>query len=153
VAAAARRSSAKRARQALTCIAIPSFVVAASASPAWGTWSVTLQAASQGAAAAGPAPAAPADASASCVLLESEVTLTWDSVASATSYSIYDSTTSETSGYSLLESDVTTTSWTSGDLATGLYWFEVAAYIGSNWASAMSAPTDLMTIALVCVPT
>ena len=37
------------------------------------------------------------------------------------------------------DSGVATTSWTTAALATGDYWYEVVADVGSNWASAKSA--------------
>jgi hypothetical protein len=42
---------------------------------------------------------------------------------------------------------VTTTTWTSGTLTTGNYYFKVAAYVGSKWLGAQSAATAESTIA------
>ena len=39
------------------------------------------------------------------------------------------------------QATVTTATWTSAALATGHYWYEVVANIGTNWASAKSAAT------------
>ncbi|MBV9661547.1 MAG: hypothetical protein JO337_10350 [Acidimicrobiales bacterium] len=72
--------------------------------------------------------------------------VSWSSVARATSYTIYDSTTSATTGYSVIVTGATSTSWTSGSLATGNYWFEVVALVGSNWASAHSGATAESTV-------
>jgi hypothetical protein len=121
------------------------------APPALAAWPVPLGASAVAVAQSGGPPATPTGATATCVTLESEVTVTWTPVASATSYTIYDSTTSATSGYAMIASGVTGTSWTSGDLAVGIYWFEVAAYIGANWASPASAATTESVIAVVCV--
>lgn len=64
-----------------------------------------------------------------------------------TSYSVYDSTTSATAIFTLVASGVTGTSWTSGALSNNTnYWFEVAALIGTNWASATSAASGESTI-------
>ena len=41
---------------------------------------------------------------------------------------------------------VTTTSWTSGTLPAGNYYFKVAAYVGTKWVSAESAATGETTI-------
>ncbi len=65
----------------------------------------------------------------------------------ATTYSVYDTTTSATGTYSLVASGVTATSWTSGSLSNNTnYWFEVVANVGSNWASTKSAATGESTI-------
>jgi hypothetical protein len=70
------------------------------------------------------------------------IEVTWSAVTHATTYSVYDSTTSATGTYSLLASGVATTSWTSGTLGGGTrYWFEVVANVGSNWSSVKSAAT------------
>ena len=41
---------------------------------------------------------------------------------------------------------VTTTSWTSGTLSAANYWFEVAAYTGTNWIGTKSTATAESTI-------
>lgn len=67
--------------------------------------------------------------------------MTWSAVALATSYAISQSTTSATSGFSTVASGVIGTSWKSGTLTLGSYWYEVTAYIGSNWEGPTSAAT------------
>ena len=68
-------------------------------------------------------------------------------VTHATTYTVYDSTTSATGTYTSVASGVTTTSWTSGTLTAGTnYWFEVTVSVGSNWASAKSTATGESTI-------
>ena len=75
------------------------------------------------------------------------ITVSWSSVEHATSYVVYQSTTSATSGYSVAATDVTTTSWLTATLKKGTYWYAVAAVVGSSsWISAMSAPTEARTI-------
>ena len=71
--------------------------------------------------------------------------MSWAAITHATTYGVYQSTTSATGTYTLVGS-VSTTSWTSGVLAAGHYWYEVVANIGSNWASANSAATAKRTI-------
>jgi hypothetical protein len=126
-------------------------IVLGQAPPALAYWPVLLGASAQAVARSGGPPATPTGVTATCVTLESEVTVTWTAVPSATSYTIYDSTTSASSGYAVIASGVTGTSWTSADLSVGIYWFEVAPYIGTNWAGPTSAATTESVIALVCV--
>ena len=59
-----------------------------------------------------------------------KVTVSWSAVTHATSYAIYQSTTT----------------WTSAALATGSYWYEVVTDIATNWAGAKSAATTQRTI-------
>jgi hypothetical protein len=70
----------------------------------------------------------------------------------AISYSILESVTSASSGYTVVATGVTGTSWTSGDLASGTYWFEVAASFGTNWLGSKSAATAerMISMGLVC---
>jgi hypothetical protein len=111
------------------------------------TWAVTLQAGSAGVGHAQALPAAPASPGAACTSSGAKtIKVSWSAVALATSYSVYDSTTSATGTYTLVASAVTATSWTSGTLTAGNYWYEVTALIGTNWASAKSAATAETTI-------
>ncbi len=112
------------------------------------TWTIALHSGSAGESEGSTKPAAPTGVTASCVSsTQQKVTVTWSAVAHASTYTVYDSTTSSSSGYSVIASGVTTSSWTSGTLSTGSYWFEVVAVVGSNWASAKSAATAQRTIA------
>ena len=113
-------------------------------------WIVVLHANSAGEGSAQALPAAPTGIAASCPAptTSKTVKVTWNAVTHATSYSIYDSTTSATGTYSLVTS-VTTTSWTSGTLASGNYWYEVTASIGTNWASVRSPASGESTIQLL----
>ena len=102
------------------------------------TWTVTLHAGSSAEVKALASPSTPTGVTATCTASTAKtVTVVWGAIIHATTYSIYDSTTSSTGTYSVLASGVTGTSWTSGTLAVGNYtWFEVAALIGTNWVSA-----------------
>jgi len=73
--------------------------------------------------------------------------VSWTAVTHATSYSIYDATTSATGTYALMASGVTATNWTSAALTTSTnYWFEVVAIVGSNWSSVKSTASAESTI-------
>lgn len=116
--------------------------------PAWASWPIGF-AASNGEARSGPPPGAPTGVSSSCPpLLAGQVTVTWSAVSLATSYAISQSTTSATSGFNVVVGGIVGTSWTSNNLASGKYWFEVTAYIGSNWAGPPSAATGPHTVFL-----
>ena len=119
----------------------------AATNAAGATWSVPLAANSAGQAAAASGPAVPAGVAATCTSSTSAtVDVGWNPVANATSYTIWQSTTSATSGYAIAASNIAGTSWTSGSLATGTYWFEVSAAIGANWTSPTSSATAQRTI-------
>jgi len=110
-------------------------------------WVVHLVAGSHGEATARGLPAAPGSPAAGCVSpTGTQITVTWSSIPLATSYKIWQSTTSSGSGYSVTASGVTGTSWTSASLANANYWYKVSAVIGSNWASAQSVATGETTI-------
>ena len=128
---------------AVVCVATTFGGVASGAT----SWIVVLHASSAGEGHAQALPAAPTSVAASCPAPTTSKTIkvTWNAVTHATSYSIYDSTTSATGTYTLVAS-VTTTSWTSGTLATGNYWYEVTASIGTNWASAKSSASGESTV-------
>jgi hypothetical protein len=122
---------------------------------AWATtWSVGLGA-SAGEGQGGGLPAsAPASPTSSCPGLSPTVKVTWTAVTAPSqgnpviSYTVLQSHTSSSSGYSAVATGVTTTSWTSGNLSAGSYWFEVAAVYGSNWQGSSSAATAQRTISL-----
>jgi hypothetical protein len=115
-------------------------------------WAVQLATGSNGEGHAQALPSAPASLAASCAAptISQTINVTWSAVAHATTYSVYDATTSASGTYTLAASGVTTTSWTSGTLASSTnYWFKVLAKVGSNWSSAKSAATGESTINLV----
>jgi hypothetical protein len=113
-------------------------------------WAPNLVAGGSGQAQSQATPAAPTSATATCTsALVKTVDVTWTAVARATSYTIYQSNSS-TSGYSAAATGVTATSWTSPSLAIGNYWYEVTAYIGTNWISTQSSATAQRTIVVGC---
>ena len=91
----------------------------------------------------------PSTVTATCTeaLVARVITVSWSTVEHASSYVVYQSTTSATTGYSVVATDVTTTSWITATLKKGTYWYAVAAVVGSSaWTSPMSAPTQARTI-------
>jgi hypothetical protein len=76
---------------------------------------------------------------------QAKIQVSWNAVTNA-NYDVYQSTTSASTGYSLVSSGVTTTSWASGTLANGKYWFEVSAVFGSNWQGVNSSASGSSTI-------
>ncbi len=122
-------------------------LVAASGT-AWATnWVVTLKASSAGEAKAQAAPAAPASPAAACTSSSAKtIKVSWTAVAKATTYTVYDTTTSASGTYASLATGVTGTTYTTASLSSANYWFEVAAYIGTNWIGSKSAATGETTI-------
>ena len=115
-----------------------------------GPWAVPLGTPGGGQSGAQGAPSAPTGVSAACLSpLGATIKVTWTLVTEATSFTIYDSTTSATGGYAIIASGVAGATWTSGTLSTGNYWFEVVAHIGINWASVHSTATAESTIAVL----
>lgn len=111
------------------------------------TWVVTLHTGSAGEAKAQAAPTAPAGPTAACTSSSAKtVKVSWTAVTKATSYTVYDATTSATGTNTALTAGVTTTSSTTGTLSAANYWFEVAAYIGTNWIGTKSTATAESTI-------
>ncbi len=116
--------------------------------PVWAGWAVAAGA-SGGQATAGSAPAAPTGVSSACgTTLLGSLSVSWTAVPGATSYTVFESTTSATSGFSLAAAGLTGTTWSSTFLA-GSYWFYVVALIGSNWQSGPSTVTGPRQIALL----
>ena len=85
-----------RRRTRRIAIGVAMVVLALGAQRAWATaWTVGLAANRHGETHAGGAPTAPSGVSSTCTsALATTVTVTWNAVANATSYSVYDSTTS-----------------------------------------------------------
>jgi hypothetical protein len=113
-------------------------------------WGPGLLSGSNGEAQAMALPLAPTGQVATCSGTR-KVVVTWNALALATSYSIFESTTSATSSYSVVATGVTGTNWTSGNLGAGNYWFEVAASIGTNWQGPNSSATSQRTITQVLI--
>jgi hypothetical protein len=121
----------------------------AAAGTAWATtkWIPSLHAGSAGEAKVQGAPSAPTGAAAACTSSSTEtIKVSWSAVTKATSYSLYEATTSSSGTYSLVASGLSATSWTTAALSSANYWFEVAAYIGTNWSGAKSSATGESTI-------
>jgi len=112
------------------------------------SWVDTLASGSRGQAQAQVLPSAPVSVVALCTSPTTKtIQVTWAALTHATSYSVYQSTTSASTGYSLAASGVIATSWTSGTLPKATYWFELAGYIGTNWVSPNSTATGSHVIA------
>jgi len=133
----------------LLLLAVVTGCLASAAIASASTWVPTLASASHGEANAQAQPSAPTGVSAACTSPTLKtIKVTWSAVTHATSYSIYKSTTSATSGYSLAASGVTGTAWTSATLSNATYWFEVGVSIGTNWVSPNSTATASHTISI-----
>jgi hypothetical protein len=127
----------------LTCAMLFSGVSSAAAS----NWTIPLHTAPTAQARAQGAPTTPTAVSAACVSSTlKQVKLTWTAVTHASSYTIYQSTTTATGTYTAVATGVTTSPWTSTTLASGNYWYKVAASIGTNWTSVQSSATAERTI-------
>jgi hypothetical protein len=112
-------------------------------------WSASVQPGSAAESGSGSAPPAPSSVTASCTSpLAPTITVTWSAVSNASTYDVYQSTTTSAAGYSLAQGGVSGTSWTTGSLAMGFYWFEVSASVGANWAGPDSTATAQRIIAL-----
>jgi hypothetical protein len=132
-------------------ITLVGLLLASGTDVAWATtnWTVTLHISSSGESDSSTIPSAPSGVTAACDAPTSSKTIdvSWTAVAHASTYTVYDSTTSVTGTYSSVATGVTTTSWTSGTLKPNKnYWFEVTAIVGSNWESAQSSATAESTI-------
>jgi hypothetical protein len=132
-------------------MALVGLVLVSSTGAAWAAtnWMVTLHTASSAESHSQTVPSAPTGVTAACNAPTSTKTIkvSWTAVAHATTYTVYDSTTSATGTYTSVATGVATTSWTSGTLTAGThYWFEVTVSVGSNWTSTKSAATAESTI-------
>jgi hypothetical protein len=107
------------------------------------TWQLGLSTSAAGQARSASTPAAPTGVAATCVASsQNKVTVTWGAVTRATSYTLYYSITSSSSGFFVAATGLTGTSWSSPSLSSGrTYWFQVSASVGSNWVSPNSAST------------
>lgn len=132
---------------ALVFFALASVLVALIGPPvrlvaASGAWPAPL-ASSSALALAGAAPSAPTGVTSACasVLLSSDITVTWGAVAHATGYTVLQSTTSAATGFTAVVTGVASTTWTTGSLALGTYYYEVVADAGAHWSSPASSAT------------
>src|ERR1700758_5382834 len=125
-----------RARLAYATLAALTVLCALSVPAQASAWIVTLHTGSAAEGHSNLLPSAPGSPGAACTsATAATIKVTWSSVTHASTYSVYQATSAATGPYSLAASGVTTTTWTSGSLATGNYWFEVAALQGTNWQS------------------
>jgi len=140
------------------------FIVASTVSLSVGTaasgatlWSAGLGAGSSGLAQSGLVPAAaPSGVTSACtsLVLGTTVKVSWSAVTAPSngnpvlSYTVLEATSAGTGPYSVVQSGVAGTNWTTGSLSAGHYWFEVAAYYGANWPSVNSPATAERTITL-----
>jgi hypothetical protein len=122
--------------------------VSGTPSAAASTWVTGLNAGSSASASAQPLPAAPTASAACSGLILGSIVVTWTSVPHATSYAVSESTTSATSGFSIIASGLSGSPHTVSGLL-GHYWFEVDASIGPNWIGPPSAATSETSITLV----
>lgn len=113
------------------------------------TWSVALGS-SNAESLSGGLPGAPTGINATCsgLLLSPKAVVTWNAVTRATTYDVYESSTSASSGYSIVATGVAPTTWTSANLGTGSFWFEVAAVTGSNWLGPTSSASPQISVLL-----
>ncbi|HMC40354.1 MAG TPA: hypothetical protein VKI19_11875 [Acidimicrobiales bacterium] len=74
------------------------------------------------------------------------IIVSWSAVGHSSSYKVYESTTSASSGFALVASQVASTSWTTASLSSATYWFEVASAVGTGWTSSTSTTTAPRTI-------
>ena len=133
----------------LLLVAGPCILLGDPVADAASNWAVHPAAGSKGESQATVLPAAPTGTAASCAAATTSKTIkvTWNAVTHATTYSVYDSTTTVGGAYSLIASGVAATSWTSAALTSGTnYWFEVVAVVGNNWASTKSSASAESTI-------
>lgn len=140
-------------RNALLVVLAVTVGVTIEATPqsAWAAtnWIVHVGTTGKGEAHAQALPGGPGGVTAACNAPTTSKTIkvTWNGVTHAVSYTVFQSTTSASSGYSSVASGVTTTSWTSSTLTAGTnYWYEVATIIGSHWTSANSSASGESTI-------
>ncbi len=135
-------------RGIILAVALMGFLLGgAGAASAGSLWNVGLNpgGAAEAAAQALPAPPSP---TATCAGLGG-INVNWAAVTHAASYTVYRSTTSSTSGFSVVASDVTGLTYAQSGLGLGSYWFKVATTIGANWLGPMSVATNQRTITLV----
>lgn len=126
----------------LSALAAALTVTISAGTPAWAApWAVSLQPANSAQTHARGAPGAPTGVTATQTG-SNQAAVSWTPVSSAATYAVSQSSTAASGPYSTVAT-VTTTSWTSGTLASGRYWFEVTATAGANWTGSPSAPSPV----------
>jgi hypothetical protein len=134
-------------RRLVTGVAVTVALVLLPGIAAASSWTTPLRSASSGQSRARSLPSPPTGVIASCAAPSTSrtVTVTWTPVPNAGSYTVYQSKTSATTGYTTAATGVTGTAWTSGNLTAATYWFQVSALIGTKWVSAHSAASNQAT--------
>jgi hypothetical protein len=129
---------------AMTLLMLAALVAASSGNAAW---VIQVAAGSKGEAKAAAAPAVPTGVSAVCTSPTARtVKVTWTAVVRASTYTIWRSSTSATTGFTAVATGVTGTTWTSGTLTAASYWFQVSAVTGTNWSGSNSSSTATRVI-------
>ena len=100
-------------------------------------------------------PSAPTGIDAECLSLVGwTINVTWSSVPHASGYTIYRSTSSASSGFSVYATvNGNTTSYSDANFSIlTSYWYRVTVTVGANWVSAQSAssPKRSISFLLVC---
>lgn len=110
-------------------------------------WTTQVGSGSSGLSRARSLPSPPSTVTAACAAptVARTVTVTWTAVPNAASYTVYQSKTSATAGYSTAATGIVGTSWTSGNLTAATYWFKVSALVGTKWVSANSSASNQAT--------
>lgn len=135
-----------RAHQLAKATLLLAFVLLADCASAQASWAIAANGRA-GEATAAAAPSAPTGVTATCTTPTGKtVDVTWTAVTHASTYKLWESTTSSTSGFTVIATGVTGTAWISGALAAGKYWFEVSALVGTNWTSPNSSASAKRTI-------
>ena len=146
-----RREVGRRCRTALAVAVtlLANCVVTAGPADAATNWIVGL-AAGSGGQAGSDVLSAPTGVTATCGAGTRTVDVSWSAVTHAASYTVQQSTTSATAGFSNVATGVTATTWTTGTLPNGSsYWYRVVAVVG-NWSSTVSAAAGPRTIQGQC---
>ncbi len=114
------------------------------------TWMVNVSALNNGHGQSQALPAAPAATATCSGLVLGSIIITWTAVSPpGTTYTIYKSTTSATTGFSTIATGVSGATFTVSGLAIASYWFKVQGVAGANWVGSMSAATTKRSITLV----
>jgi hypothetical protein len=112
------------------------------------SWIVGLASGSGGETQAWALPPAPVATATCSGLVLGSIVVTWTAAPPAGNYTVYRSTTSGTSGFSVVASNVTALTYTQSGLGLGSDWFEVAGSVGTNWTGPNSVATAKRTITL-----
>ena len=134
-------------------LSLPFTVLLPASSARATTWTIPLGSLNASESRAAGPPAVPQEVTANCVLVLPAVTISWQAVAGATAYVVLESTTSAAGPFNTVVGNSSGTSFTTGALPAGNYWFVVESQLGANWVSTASASTAESTIALslVCI--